>query len=253
MLTPAPPHSTPPCVAPVRQAAQIEATDWQNHGYRLNLAAIEATLREVQCQFPNINRDLQTRRDNLDDEVLTNMMAGYACIDNAIEKGLDLLAAGNLKHLLELNSLVLCGVDPARRVQYTKHLAATEKSFYDNKRGGIKDVVEWYERHNGTSSIWKRSAGIYIRMLSRPQLFIEGNHRVGALVMSYLLIRDGKPPFVLTVDNAKSYFDPSSLVKKSKKDSITLLYRFHKLRKYFAEFLQQNTNDGHLLSCRVND
>ena len=71
--------------------------------------------------------------------------------------------------------------------------------------------------------------------------------------MSYLLVRDGKPPFVLTVENAKSYFDPSSLVKKSKKDSITLLYRFHKLRNYFAEFLQENTHDGHLLSCRVND
>ena len=90
-------------------------------------------------------------------------------------------------------------------------------------------------------------------MLSRPQLFIEGNHRVGALVMSYLLVRDGKPPFVLTVDNARSYFDPSSLVKKSKKDSITLLYRFHKLRNYFAEFLKENTQDGLLVSSSVND
>ena len=209
-------------------------------------------MREVQRNFSGINDHLETRRDNLDDEVLTNMMAGYACIDNAIEKKLDLLAQGNLKHLLELNSLVLCGIDPVRRAQFIKHLAATEKQFYDIKRGGIKDVTNWHERHQ-SASIWKRSAGIYIRMLSRPQLFIEGNHRVGALVMSYLLVRDGKPPFVLTVDNAKSYFDPSSLVKKSKKDSITLLYRFHKLKNYFADFLQDNTHEGHLLSCKLPD
>jgi hypothetical protein len=29
--------------------------------------------------------------------------------------------------------------------------------------------------------------------------------------MSYILVRAGKAPFVLTVDNAKAYFDPSTL------------------------------------------
>ena len=245
-------YSVPSCIAAIIGTSQVDTIDPSLEGYRLNLAAIESTLRDVQRNFSSINRHLQTRRDNLDDEVLANMMAGYACIDNALGKELDLLAPGNLKHLLELNSLVLCGLDPVTRAQSVKHMAATEKQFYDNRRGGIQDVIEWHEKHKG-ASIWKRSAGIYIRMLSRPQLFIEGNHRVGALVMSYLLVRDGKPPFVLTVDNAKSYFDPSSLVKKSKKDSITLLFRFHKLNNYFAEFLQENTYDGHLLCCGVND
>ena len=36
--------------------------------------------------------------------------------------------------------------------------------------------------------------------------------------MSYILARDGHPPFVLTVDNAKAYFDPSTLITKKKKE-----------------------------------
>jgi hypothetical protein len=49
---------------------------------------------------------------------------------------------------------------------------------------------------------WKRAAGVYVRTLSEPELFIEGNHRSGALVMSYILAREGYPPFVLTAENA---------------------------------------------------
>jgi hypothetical protein len=213
---------------------------------RLNLATIETTLRRLQSDFRRINPLLDAPRDNLEDEVLENMLAGYAYIDQAIATGFDFLAPGHLKHLIELNALVLCGEDPRKRSQYATHREATEKLFYDHNRGGIRDVLEWYEIHQD-ESIWRRTAGVYIRMLSRPQLFIEGNHRTGALVISYLLARAGRPPFVLDVDNVKAYFHPSSLIKKSRKDSLILCYRMHKLKNNFAKFLQANTHQRHLL------
>ena len=49
--------------------------------HRLNLQAIEQSLREVQQTFPQINAVLRSRRDSMTEEVFQNMMAGYAFID----------------------------------------------------------------------------------------------------------------------------------------------------------------------------
>jgi len=84
-------------------------------------------------------------------------------------------------------------------------------------------------------------------MLSRPQLFIEGNHRADALLMSHLLAREGQPPFVLTVANAKGYFDPSSVMKRTKKRSIGMLIRMPNIKRCFAGFLRENTHERHLI------
>jgi ABC-type phosphate transport system substrate-binding protein len=36
----------------------------------------------------------------------------------------------------------------------------------------------WFKEY-GKESAWKRAAGVYVRILSQPQLYIEGNHRTG--------------------------------------------------------------------------
>jgi hypothetical protein len=82
---------------------------------RLNLTALEKTLRCLQQDFDRINHSLSSRRDPLDDRVIENMMAGYAFVDTLIGDGIDLFALGSSKHLLELNTLVLCGTNQARR------------------------------------------------------------------------------------------------------------------------------------------
>lgn len=214
--------------------------------HRLNLPAIEHTLRIVRQRFDVINRALQTRRDPMDDRVVRNIMDGYAYVDRAIAGKIDFLAPGNARHLLELNALVLCGADPAERANHAGHLSATEERFYDDMLGGIRDIVEWYALHR-EESVWRRAAGTYVRILSEPQLFIEGNHRTGALVMSYLLARESKPPFVLTVDNAKGYFDPSSVITKTKKSTISTMYRLPGIKKRFATFLEQQADPRFLL------
>jgi hypothetical protein len=215
-------------------------------GRRLNLSAIEASLQEVQRDFDRINASLSTPRDPLSDEVLGNLLAGYARVDDALAEGLDLFALGNSRQLLELNILVLCGPGQEARRLAASHIAATERRFYEQPGGGIRDLMHWLSVHT-KDPVWRLAAGAYVRILSQPQLYLEGNHRTGALIMSYILARAGRPPFVLTVDNAKAYFDPSALVKGSKKRGIAELTRLPKLKKRFAKLLEAQSDDQYLL------
>jgi len=215
-------------------------------GRRLNLSAIEASLRAVQRDFDRINATLSTPRDPLSDQVLGNLLAGYACVDDALAQGRDLFALGNSRQLLELNILVLCGSGEEARRAAASHIAATERRFYEQPGGGIRDLMHWLSVH-GKDPVWRRAAGAYVRILSQPQLYLEGNHRSGALLMSYILAREGRPPFVLTVDNAKAYFDPSALVKGAKKRGVAELTRLPKLKKRLADLLERRSDAGYLL------
>ncbi len=214
---------------------------------RLNLPAIDASLREVQADFDRVNRTLSAPRDPMTDEVRENMLSGYRGVDEALAQGLDAFGRGHSAWLLELNTRVLCGTDETRREEFAPHIEATARYFYQDHGAGVGAFIEWLERHAG-DSVWRRAAGAYIHILSRPQLFIEGNHRAGALIMSYILAREGQPPFVLSVENAKAYFDPSSLVKESHRDSLTLLIRTPKLKKRFAALLKNHASGGYLIS-----
>jgi hypothetical protein len=215
------------------------------HTYRLDLQAIEESLRDVQRKFPQINAILHSPRDSMTDAVLENMLAGYAFVDKAVAEGVDLFTMRHVTALLELNHIVLCGLDPQVRQEYQTHIAATTQRFHEQEACNIEDILRWYYRHENESS-WKRAAGVYVRILSRPQLYIEGNHRTGALIMSYILMRDGKGPFVLTVDNAKAYFDPSTLIKETKKTATTLLTKLPRMKKRFANFLREQVHEKYL-------
>jgi prophage maintenance system killer protein len=175
------------------------------------------------------------------------MMAGYRLVDRLLTQRVDLLAMGNLKLFLEINALVLFGGQEAARAGAAFQLAATEQRFYDQEGGGIRDVVEWYDLHRA-NSVWRRAAGVYISILSEPQLFIEGNHRIGALVMSYILAREGRPPFVLTAENARAYLDPSSLITETRKHSLVALFRIPKSKRYFANFLKEQADRKYLIA-----
>lgn len=213
--------------------------------YRLDLNAIETSLRGVQREFPQINEVLQARRDSMTDVVVDNMMAGYTFVDKAIHDGINLLGTKNVVCLLELNHIVLCGLDSELRLEYHKHIVATRQRFYEQEEYNINSILRWYRKHENESP-WKRAAGVYVRLLSQPQLYIEGNHRTGALIMSYILARDGKAPFVLTVDNARAYFNPSTLVKQTKKTTGTLLMKLPRMKKRFAGFLEAQANEQYL-------
>jgi hypothetical protein len=201
----------------------------------------------VQRSFESINQLLSARRDPLDDRVVENMMAGYAFVDALVADGVDLFALGSSKYLLELNTLVLCGTSSERRAAYAGHIEATEHRFYEEQQGGVRDLVEWQIQHRD-SSCWSQAAGAFLRILSLPQLFIEGNHRTGALVMSYLLVRENQPPFVLTLENASTYFDPSTVLRDAEKNSPAILFRLRGTRKRLAAFLKEHADRRYLLA-----
>src|SRR5262249_7718520 len=114
---------------------------------RLNLPVIEATLRRVQREFDGIQRALGSPRDPMSGAVIDNIVAGYALVDVLLADGTDVLAPGNLKQLLELNTLVLCGTSAERRAAYAPHVAATERRFYDDRHAGIEDLMQWCALH----------------------------------------------------------------------------------------------------------
>ena len=64
--------------------------------------------------------------------------------------------------------------------------------------------------------------------------------------MSYLLVREGKAPFVLTVDNAQAYFDPSTLIKETTKTATTMLMKLPRMKKLFADFLREQVQEKYL-------
>lgn len=214
---------------------------------RLDLAAIENTLRTVQQQYFAINGSLNAERAEFGDVVLSNMLYGYRLVDAFIAARIDLFALGNSRHILELNNLVLYGADnPHRTQRYADQLGASERYFYEQEEGGIGDLIDFYQRRH-FRDVWHRAALLHVRILAQPQLFIEGNHRTGALLMSYLLVQDGKPPFVLTPNIAKPYFDPSASIGRLKKRSLAMRIKGPRLARYFVRLLKLNTDPTHLL------
>lgn len=211
----------------------------------LNLPAIESALRRLQRVFPQINKELFDRRDALDDVVLSNMLEGYAMVDRLLRDGVDIFTMGELHYWLDLNAIVLCGGEAGARARNRRLLEATEARFYEQPDGGIRDIMEWHALNRG-KSVWRRAAGVYIRILSDPQVFIEGNHRTGALIMSYVLARENRAPFVLTESNAREYFNPSSVFKTSNKRSVLMRLKMPGLTGALADYLKRQANKAYL-------
>jgi hypothetical protein len=58
--------------------------------------------------------------------------------------------------------------------------------------------------------------------------------------MSYILVSEGKPPFVLTVENAAAYFDPSSVIRDTAKKARLQCIDFQASRSDSQSFLRIN-------------
>lgn len=204
-----------------------------------DLGAIDRALRALQRDFGRVNATLDTPRDPMSDQVRDNLLCGYDYVNWLLGEGIDPLVLGNSAHLLHLNRLVLHG-EAARDAGADKALLAAEQYFYDDSSGGSAGHLVAYAARHSEDPVWKRAAGVFIHVLSEPQLFVEGNHRTGSLVISYLLCAAGQGPFVLTPQNAKAFFDPASLVKACRKQSFRSLHEVPRLRKRLARVLRDS-------------
>jgi prophage maintenance system killer protein len=209
----------------------------------LNLASIEQSLRQVQANFEAINAQLELQREGMTESLVNNLVSAYRYLDTLVERGDDLFVSQELKHLLELNHRVLCGVDVEMRQEFRTHIQATHDKFYKH----ISWVKTWYKQHR-KDPVYKRAAGVYVAILCQPQLFIEGNHRTGALIASLELLRAGNPPFVLTIDNAVGYFNPSAVIKFSDRRKVWhSMFKMPGIKKQFGKFLETHANTDYLL------
>lgn len=214
---------------------------------RLNLAEIRYSLNQTQQQFHQINAGLTVKKTPPSDEVIANLLSGYALIDQFIAQGIELFEYGNSHYLLELNHTVLFEHAPVSATEDASQFEATESYFYENQTAGIGQLMEWLNIHDH-DSVWKQAAGIFTFMLSQPQLFLEGNHRTGSLIMSYVMMQQGHAPFVLTAENAKFFFEPAEMTKKRSKNNIVddWLYLPKQTRK-FACLLEKEQDKAFVL------
>ena len=202
--------------------------------YRLDLDAIEASLRDVMAHFDEVNEELLMRREPLTEQHIANLLEGYSYVDWLLEENEEIFSPRGLDHILELNHIVLCGTDDRVRMEYGPHLLETRRRFAE----GIDEIAGWYERKRHKSA-YKRAAGVYVLTVSQPQLFLEGNHRTGSLVASYILVQEGLPPLVLTRKNGVAYFNPSTLIKSRHKERfLDRQYYLKKYRRGLQEFFE---------------
>ncbi len=209
--------------------------------HRLDLGAIRRALGDLADGFAAINAQLDDPHEPLSALVIDNLMGGYELVDEALAQRVDLLAFGQSAQLLELNARVLCGRDPAERARLAAHLEATEQHFYDDRQGGVRDLVEWYDGHRRLN-VWRRAAGAYVRAISAPQLWLEGNHRTGALLMSWILAREGRPPVVPTRTTVGPMLVCSSRIKQLRKGSFGMLLREPRARGELAQLLERDAD-----------
>lgn len=204
---------------------------------RLNIEAIRSSLIETQQNFDKINATLTVQRKAPSIQVIDNVVAGYAKIDEYIANDVDLFKIGNSPLILELNHIVLYQHANISIEEDKSQFKATKRHFYEAKHGGIGQLMEWLAIHQ-SSNVWRRAAGVFTHVLSQPQLFLEGNHRTGSLLMSYILMREGYAPFVLSYANAKHFFEPAEMIKKGRKKTFDEYYHLPKQTRKFAKLLR---------------
>lgn len=203
-----------------------------------DLPAISTALHRFQGEFPQINDNLAIRREELTPEMVEHILLAYRYLNTLLEKEMDLFTPAGLHSLLELNHIVLCGSDPETRRVYFEHLQETRRSFLRQ----IKGIKDWVLKKRHDADPWHVATGFYSRMLSRPQLFLEGNHRTGNIILNYLLVSLGSPPYIVTVDTAQGYLDISGEIKFTE---IALLMSAHRQR--FRDFLKRNCHSQFIL------
>jgi len=175
---------------------------------------IKENYKRVINDFDRINELINCKRDRFDSFIARNMLHAYDHINKrlASKPGRGLLS---WKEMLEVNMLVHLGASGDHRNDYYGFVKHTEERF----EARFPMVMKWFDRHeHQEDDPYKIAAGLYVRILSQPQLFIEGNHRTGSMIANYYLMLKGENPFVMTPDNAVEFLNLASDVKFTSED-----------------------------------
>jgi len=215
---------------------------------RLNLSAVDESLRQVEAHWNQIDDDLDRKKIGRKDTPFTavvreRMMAAYSYLDSLLAQQIVPFSSDGIPEMLQLNLKVHYGNDTALMKEYHLAIKATAEKF----RKQIIPVEHWYRQHRMDHPL-KIAAEIYVAILGSPQLFIEGNHRTGSLIASWINMCAGYPPFVLSPENAIAYFQPSSEIKHfGNKTTWKGKSRLPKYRKSFRAFWESHIDNKFVL------
>ena len=208
-----------------------------------NLKAIEQSLKGFQNVFPQINDQLAIRREELTDSMVSQIVDAYEFLNSLLRRDMDLFTPAGLHALLEMNHIVLCGTNKQIRAQYYFHLEETRRSFLRQ----IRPIKDWVLKKRKENDPYYLATGFYSRMLSRPQLFLEGNHRTGNVILNYLLISKRSAPYIVSESNAHGYFDISGDIKFTENGNyLDTALRMPGHRNRFRAFLKSQVRDRYL-------
>jgi hypothetical protein len=215
--------------------------------YRPDIKEIEKAYFDVLKNWEKIDDLLDKekigRKDTpFDQGLMENLLCAWEYLDFFIrKKDYALLSKRGGPDMLEINNRVHYGLETALRSEYKKAISATAEKFTRH----VKPLRSYYSRKTRNNvSATKIAAEIFISIVGQPQLYIEGNHRSGAIVSSWINLVNDRPPFVLTVDNAISFFKPAQEIKQfdttSRWRSLTKLPKY---KKSFREFWVNHCNE----------
>ncbi|SIQ61036.1 hypothetical protein SAMN05920897_111121 [Alkalispirochaeta americana] len=208
---------------------------------QFNILQIESSLARFQEAFSEINDSLSMRREIFTTQMREQIVEAYDYLNSLLRKDMDIFTPAGLHALLEMNHVVLCGRSQIDRRHYYAHLEETRKSFLKK----IRPIKEWVLRKRTESEPFQIASGFYSQMLSRPQLFLEGNHRTGNIVLNYLLVSTGAPPYIITVENAQTYLDISGDIKFTDNGNyLDTALRMPGHRKRFRTFLEEHAREA---------
>ncbi len=210
---------------------------------RFDLKKIDASLELFRKHFDSINQQLTTKRETFTPEMKMNIIEAYDFLNHLLGNDIDLFLPSGLHHLLELNHIVLCGTHPQKRQEYYHHLNETRKKFLHR----IDKIKDWVLKHRKDEGAFKLAAGFYAKSLSKPQLFLEGNHRTGNIILNYLLLSKHQPPFIMSRETALEYLDLSGDIKYTDSENgFETAFKMPGHRKRFAAFLERCVDAGFL-------
>lgn len=208
--------------------------------YRPNLKEIEKSYSEVLEKWSDIDDLLDTQRVGRKDTpfdtlLMDNMLSAWDYLDHFIKnRDYDLLSAVGGPDMLEINHRIHYGLNYQQREEYKKAMAATTDKF---SRQVVPLRTYYKKKIKNNTSIYEIASEIYIAILGMPQLYIEGNHRSGSVIASWINLAYRKPPFILTVENALAFFEPAQEIKKFNKKSMwRSMTKLPKHKKEFKKF-----------------
>jgi len=217
---------------------------------RLDLCEIDASLLAVEREWPRIDSELQQerigRKDPFTAVLRNNMLTAYAYLDELLAREIEPFSSACFEHILMLNDRVHYGTDTALMAEFTTAIASNAEKF----NAHIEPIAAWYWKHSSQGDHpYKLAAETYVSIVGQPQLFIEGNHRTGSLIASWINMYAGYPPFVLSVDNAVDYFAPSAAIKQfANRSTWRGRQQLPKYRKSFRVFWEHHVDGKYVRS-----